>query len=261
MGKDFFCAWRKPAVLVFFTFLLAAGCRGPVSENFSYTRVSDGERFIKSGDEEKKKGKEGSRVMTVKEHARLLEEAGIREITGEHIDQIEEMVETMPQEVADALDETQISAFLLAAAGKGEYDYENWTWKPDSRQVYSFDLEAFDERKMYTYFLEGISAINEGEFALTQVKEVVSSEEGGQGPKSHRIQFCYDGTEYAYEAAVYYDWFDTGMIDYMNQVLEKEENPKRLYSMGDGYQACIILYCTKEWADHFNHSGIAKIDL
>ncbi len=199
--------------------------------------------------------------MTVKEHARLLEEAGIQEITGDHIKQIEKMVETMPQEVAEALDESQISAFLLTAAGKGKYDYENWTWKPDSRQVYSFDLEAFDEGKMYTYFLEGISSINEGEFVLTQVRELVSSEEGTQGPRSHRVQFCYNGTKYAYDAKVYYDWFDTGMIDYMNQVLEKEGNPKRLYSMGDGYQECIILYCTKEWAGNFNRSGIAKINL
>lgn len=233
------------------------------SGDFMFIQVSDGERFTERKEEEnlEEEEKERSEVMTVREHARLLEEAGITELTEEKIAQVEAMIENMPEEIVEALDPAQIPAFLLTAVGAGEYDFDSLTWTPDSRQVYSFDLEVFNAGQMYTQFLEGIMAINEGEFELTQIKEEVKGEERPEGPESHKIQFCYNGTEYMYEAEVYYDWFDTGMIAYMNHVLEKEGNPKRLYSMGDGYQECIVLYCTEEWADEFNRKTGCGIEV
>lgn len=245
------------------------------SSNFMYIKVSDGERFTEMPEdkevEKKKREQENSGNMeeksdnlTVREYADLLEEAGIIELTGENIAEIEKMIEGMPEEVVEALEPSQVPAFLLTAVGKGEYDFDEWTWTPGSRQVYSFDLEAFDFEKMYTYFLEGVSAINEGEFELTQIKEEVSGgeiEEETEGEaESHTIQFCYNGTEYAYEAEAYYDWFDTGMLDFMNRVLEKEGNPKRLYWMGDGYQECIVLYCAPKWADSFYEITGCRLD-
>lgn len=229
------------------------------SDRFLFIQAVDGDKFIERREEEntgetKRKEEtieEGSGIMTVREYARLLEEAGIKELTEEKIAQVEAMIENLPEEAAEALEPEQVPAFLLTAVGRGEYDPDSLSWTPDSSQVYSFDLEVFDSGKMYTHFLEGIRKISEGEFEITQIDEV-SGEEGPEGPESHRIQFCYNGTEYAYDAEVYYDWFDTGMIAYMNQVFEKEKNPKRLYAMGDGYQECIVLYCTEEWADEFN---------
>lgn len=37
----------------------------------------------------------------------------------------------------------------------------------------------------------------------------------------------------------------------MNQVFEKEKNLKQLFFMGDGYQECIIFYCTEDWVQLF----------
>ena len=65
------------------------------------------------------------------------------------------------------------------------------------------------------------------------------------------MQFLCDGKECTYLAQVNYDWFDVGILDYMNEVLADMGNPKRLYFMSDGYQECIIFYCTQFWARRF----------
>lgn len=190
--------------------------------------------------------------LTVREYADLLKEAGITELTEGDITQVEGWLDEMPEDVKEALNAEQVPAFLLLTVGAGEFDFDTLEWTPSSRQIYCFDLEAFNIDQMYTYFLEGVLAINEGEFEITQIEEKLSREQTDKGPKSHKIQFKCNETKYEYDAEVLYDWFDTGILDYMNRVLEKEGISKRLYFMGDGYQECIVLYCTQEWAENFN---------
>lgn len=252
------------------------------SRNFSYVKVSDGEKFSadnqkseeekkgeEAGDGQKSEDKEDSREseeqmkngqdnaskwknLTVREYADLLREAGITELTEGDIVQVEGWLEEMPGDVREALEAEQVPAFLLLTIGKGEFDPDTFKWTPSSEQIYCFDTEAFNIEQMYTYFLEGVQAINEGEFEITQIEEKLSKEQTDKGPKSHKIRFSCNGTKYEYDAEVLYDWFDTGILNYMNDVLKKEGISKRLYFMGDGYQECIVLYCTQEWAENFN---------
>ena len=65
------------------------------------------------------------------------------------------------------------------------------------------------------------------------------------------MRFCYNATPYTLKARMDGDWFDAGIFARFNAVLEKEENPKRLYVLFDGYQGSILFYNTPQWAEKF----------
>lgn len=192
----------------------------------------------------------------IREKAAVLEELGIS-VPEEVIVSVKENWDSMPEEVLESLD---ITATLLTAVGCGSYDFENLQWAPSSEQVYSFDVEVFDIGNMYTNFLKGVSAINGNEFEITQVEEDVSEVDFERGTGTHKISFCYNKTSYVFEGKSDGDWFDVGILDYMNEVLEREHNPKRLFFMGDGYQECIVFYATEEWVDRFAEKTGCQLD-
>lgn len=49
------------------------------------------------------------------------------------------------------------------------------------------------------------------------------------------------------------------MLDFMNKVLREEGNTKQLFFMSDGYQECIVFYCTQDWADMFTEKTGCKL--
>lgn len=141
---------------------------------------------------------------------------------------------------------------LLSLLGSGTYDFDNWTFTPSSSQVYSFDMEVFDIENMYMQFFQGIMAINNNEFEITDIEDDSGMINEDLGVGLRKVTFCYNGTPYQFTAKAMYDWFDGDIIGYMNKVFKKEKNPKRLFYMTDGYQECIIFYCSEEWAAYFS---------
>lgn len=186
--------------------------------------------------------------MNVRKSADCLVRAGISSIPENVIDRVEKTIEGLPPEVIETMN---IEAMLLDGVGRGLYDYKTHIWQPTSEQIYSFDVEAYDIGEMYTNFLRGITSINKQEFEITQIEEKLNLMDDGQEEEIHIISFCYNGNSYEFRSNEESGWFDSKMLDYMNEILEKEGNSKRLYFMGDGYQACIVFYCTQEWAENF----------
>lgn len=186
-----------------------------------------------------------SNQMTFQEVANTLKELGIHGITDEAIKHLEDTWNIMPSEVLDSMNKT---AMLLTILGRGSYDYNTGIWIPKSSQVYSFDVEGHD---MYTIFLQGILSINNNEFEITQIVEDTSQVDFNQGTGMQTISFYYNSNPYMCEVEVNYDWFNEKMLYFMNEVFEKEKNIKQLFFMGDGYQECIVFYCTEEWAKIF----------
>ncbi len=180
--------------------------------------------------------------------ADTLKELGFTEITDE---MIASMHETYNESYYTEWDKGDVMISLLSYLGMGDYDFDTWEWTPSSGQVYAFDMEVLDVGNMYSNFFKGITAINNNEFEITDIKENISlgNEESGIGVKN--VTFLYNGVSCQFHAKVMYDWFDGGIISYMNKVFEKEKNPKRLYCMTDGYQGLIIFYCSEEWAAEF----------
>ena len=186
--------------------------------------------------------------MTFQEIANELEKLGKTDISEETIKNLEIFWADTPDEFAEDLYKTPL---LLTSIGGGSYDYDNHTWTPSSSQLYSFDVEVFDIGQMYTLFLQGISAISNHEFEITNVVEDTSKVNFAEGTGTQIIHFDCNGHSYTYEATANGDWFDVGMLNFMNEVLSKENCSKQLYFMMDGGQECIIFLCTKDWAAQF----------
>ena len=190
----------------------------------------------------------GNGIRSVREAAAILDELGIASISERMILEFERSWNSVPQEIRDSLD---VVTMLLAAVGVGTYDTGTCEWTPTSDRVYSFDVEVSDIDRMYTLFLQGIQSINEDEFEITQIREEAGRLEYPSGRETRRVRFLCDGRECIYRAQMNYHCVHAGIFDYMNEVLAEAGNPKRLYFMSDGYQECIVFYCTEFWARRF----------
>ena len=190
----------------------------------------------------------GNDWKSVREAAAVLGELGIATISERMIAEFERSWHSVPWETRDSLD---VAIMLLAAVGVGRFNLETFEWTPTSDMVYSFDVEVFDIDRMYTLFLWGIQSISKGEFEITQIQEDAGEENNFSGQGMRTVRFLWDGRPCVYHARVNHDWFDMEIIDYINKVLEDTGNPQRLYFMRDGYQECIVFYCTEFWARRF----------
>ncbi len=191
-----------------------------------------------------------------------IETLGIRTPENVDLNAAAEGILGMPEEILEAMEPGQIIGMLFAAIGHGIYDYTDWSWQPSSDQVYSFDVEAFDCSNMYTAFLQGISAITRGDLEFTDVTEDCSKVDYEKGCGIQTIRFQCNGQAYQYDAAVNYDWFDTGMLYFINRMIKEMHTGKSLYAVSDGYQCCILFYQTEEWSERFQQLfGMAPDDL
>lgn len=187
----------------------------------------------------------------IADNVKKLEALGITIPKEMDISEITKGILSMPEEVLEAMEESQIIGMLLAHIGHGRYDFTDWSWEPLSNQVYSFDAEAFDCSSMYTMFLQGVQAIIGDDISITDIIEDCSKVDFENGSGTQTIRFQCNGKPYQYDAAVNYDWFDTGMLYFMNQTIEEQNTGKSLYVASDGYQGCVLFYQTKEWNERF----------
>lgn len=133
-----------------------------------------------------------------------------------------------------------VAGMLLRSVGYGKL----------STTVYSFEWEAYDIDKMYTEFCQGILRINQNEFTISDISEDAIEVDFGDDEQV-RIDFKYNDTNYYVELNSTGDWFNMKFFNFFNEVLEKENNPKRLYIMGDDQHGAIVFYNTEEWAEEF----------
>lgn len=138
---------------------------------------------------------------------------------------------------------------LLTNIGLGQYMEEGS--RTYSAEAYWFDFEGMDIANDYIAMLEGIQAMAGSDFQITDMKEDWSQVDWEEGTGVITVTFLYNGSPCLYEAEVNYDWLDGGMIDYVNQVLVREGNEKRVYATGDGGQGAILFYRDSQWAETF----------
>lgn len=136
---------------------------------------------------------------------------------------------------------------MLSGIGAGFYrgTKQGVSW------IYTFDVEMPEVVEMYTYFLREFSPVIEGDLKITDIEEEISEEELEAGEGTKTVRFCCNGKVYEYKAQHYDDWFDTGMLTFMNQVIEEQNTGRHLYVTSYGYQICIVIYQTEEWAERF----------
>ena len=143
--------------------------------------------------------------------------------------------------------------------GLGEYDYETSAWTPTSNQVYAFDAEVFDIENMYTLFLQGVQSIVP-DITITDIKEDLSGmtfellpSEDPYAPATNgtrSVSFLCNGHPYSITLESEGDWFNSQMLDFMDEVLQKENCEKQLYVVTHRFdQMLILIYSTQEHAE------------
>lgn len=161
-----------------------------------------------------------------------------------------------PDEELEAMEPEQILGVILSSIGAGFY--------PGTEQMihelYVFDMEVPDILRMYTVFLEGISRIARGSLEITDIEEEVSEETLETGMGTQTVRFRCNGTAYEYNARFHNNWFDVRMIAFMNRVIGEQNTGSHLYVTSDGYQDCIVLYRTEEWAEQFRQLFDMELD-
>lgn len=198
---------------------------------------------------------EQARAEDVDAQAALLIAQGVTGLTEEKTRSVREFVDSMGD--YGGFTKSQSMLALLFNAGMGQYD-DAWNWSPSSDTVYSFDAEVFDVGRMYETFLTGISAIGQGKLTFTDVTEDMRDVNEEEGTGVRHVSFRLNGTPYAYDAREMQDWFDIGMLDFMNKALEAEGMPERLLFTSDGMQGVIVLFGTPQWARSFTEAtGVA----
>lgn len=160
----------------------------------------------------------------------------------------------MPDDMLADMEKEQILGLLLDDMGMGVHDEEHDVSFCMSEQIYSFDMEVFDIEQIYTHFLEGLSMIVKEDFTFTDIEEDTGKVDFEAGTGIQTIHFCCNGKHCQYDAKVVDDWFDPGMLTYINQVIKEYNTGKCLYVASDGWQNCILFYQTEEWARRFQES-------
>ncbi len=148
---------------------------------------------------------------------------------------------------------------ILLNLGMGEFNEATGEWMPKSNQVYAFDAEVFDVEHMYTLFLQGVQSIvpdvviSDIQEDLSQMTdEMIPSEtvEWMQTDGKRTVSFICNDHPYSIELESWGDWINVGMLDYMNDVLEKEGCPNRLHVISHEMdQLVMLIYSTQERAD------------
>lgn len=228
--------WKK-AFLYSAVCVLLAGCQSAGSSSASTKRIT----------------------KAVRQQAEILEELGFTGITEELITDMVDFLELMESDFGrdiypgdGDLGGISITTSILSWLGRGIYDYDTFTWSPTSEMVYSFDTEIYDISRMYTNFLKGVASINCGDFVISDVEEDTTQINWDTGTGVHVVRFLYNENAYEFVGRAQNDWIDLSVIKFMNEVLEKEGNPKRYFVMSDGMQERILLYNTKEWVQEFS---------
>lgn len=184
-----------------------------------------------------------SNEKTYQELAALLEDFGITGISKELLEALEQQWNAFPPEVLDSMNKM---ALLISEVSMGRYDFQTGTWTPTSNLVYSFDMEAPDSGNMYEVLFQGIAAIAGEQLQISEVRQ-----DDGEGYYDRKVYFTVNGVEHCFQAEFGGDWYDTKILDTLNQILEKQNTSHRLWFMTDGYQQVIVFFCEEDWARRF----------
>lgn len=170
----------------------------------------------------------------------------------------------MPEDMLNDMEKYSILGLILDTVGFANYNDETNEYKMLSEQVYSFDVEVFFVDIMYTIFLNYINRLSGGELQISDITENTDNVNFEEGTGTQIVSFTLRGKSYYYEAEANNDWFDTKIINYVNQILKEQNSDKYLLATSDGFQNCILFYNTEEWAKKYNEffpeSKVVKYD-
>ncbi|MDE6388308.1 MAG: hypothetical protein K2L82_10955 [Lachnospiraceae bacterium] len=188
----------------------------------------------------------------VHEQIAELKELGIDATSIE--DKIIDSLSSFPTEIMMSMDTEQINGMILTNIDWLLYKDEEAKSVTEPRQFFCFDMECMDLDNMYTIFVNSVAEIAGDDLVFTDIKEDTSKVDYESGTGTQTISFRCNGTPYQYDATVYYDWFDVGMLTFMNDAISEQSSDKHLYVTSDGYQECIVFCRTQDWVARLKKS-------
>lgn len=169
-------------------------------------------------------------------------------------DDVKQIIGSMPQDFREDTDEEFFYdyAYLLSWLGMGEWDAGAEAFIPYGDDVYAFDAEMYDISGDYVKLLEAVARISGGTVAIENCGVMPMGERlWGVGLGRQKIDFTLNGIPRVFSAKMHSDWMDVSIIEYLNECLEEDGAPVRvwcMYDMGQGF----VLFCqTPEWAAQF----------
>lgn len=190
--------------------------------------------------------------IMIHENIAKLKELGIDATSVES--KITENMASFPTEIYESMEQEQTVAMLLTHVSWLLYDNDETKQAAEPRQFFTFDVECMDPGSMYTIFLNSVAEIAREELVITDIEEDTGKVDYESGSGTQTVSFNCNGKPYQYDATAYYDWFDVGMLTFMNKVISEQNTGKNLYVASDGYQECIVFYQTEDWVSRFNTS-------
>lgn len=190
--------------------------------------------------------------IMIHENIAKLKELGIDATSVES--KITENMASFPTEIYESMEQEQTVAMLLTQVSWLLYDNDETKQAAEPRQFFTFDVECMDPGSMYTIFLNSVAEIAGEELVITDIEEDTGKVDYESGSGTQTVSFNCNGKPYQYDATAYYDWFDVGMLTFMNKVISEQNTGKNLYVASDGYQECIVFYQTEDWVSRFNKS-------
>lgn len=191
-------------------------------------------------------------IVMIHEQIAKLKEFGIDATAVE--DKISASITSMPAEAVEAMDASQLSGMLLSNISWLLYKDEEAPPSTEPKQFFSFDVECMDLDNMYTIFVNSVAEIAGDDLVFTDITEDTSKVDYESGTGTQTISFVCNGKSYRYDATAYDDWFDVGMLTFMNDVISEQSRDKHLYVTSDGYQECIVFCRSEEWVARLKES-------
>ena len=137
---------------------------------------------------------------------------------------------------------------MLVYLGEGSYS-DRTGWTPSENGVYWLALEAWDLEYMYTYCLEGISALDPDLLQFYGIQETCDRAAINTGIGTCEISFTFNKEKHTITADVEYDWFDPAFLDALNQIISADG--KQLYFTSVEGQGLLVFYRDAQWAKDF----------
>lgn len=196
--------------------------------------------------------------LTVHETIAGLKELGIDATSVE--DEITDSFASFPAEIMESMDQEQLSGMILMNIDWLLYSEDSAEPSTEPRQFFCFDMECMELERMYTIFVNSVAEIAGEDLVFTDIQEDTSQVDYDSGTGIQTISFQCNGKAYQYNAVVYNDWFDVGMLTFMNDVISEQSGDRHLYVTSDGYQECIVFCRTKDWVTQLRKATGIKLE-
>lgn len=194
----------------------------------------------------------GKVQIMVHEDIAKLKELGIDATAME--EDITQSLTAFPAEFMESMEHEQITGMILTHYAQTAYGSGTPQDASTPKMFFTFDVECMDIDNMYTNFLNSFSELAKDDLVITDIVEDTGRVDEKTGIGVQTISFRCNGKAYQYDATAYNDWFDVGMLTFMNDVISEQNTDKHLYVTSDGYQECIVFYQTQFWAARFKRT-------